>query len=207
MVAIFENSWKGGRRFSSKNGRVVHIGEKVIYKGRGKHYFSWKYGFFCKNALYSTSLLLTMFIFLITPIDTWDCYYFNENYQSGDANKRFCLKKSMSHFVFFQTWKNYFPSWDFFLYLSHILLKQYCQKHAAKKRVFMEGNLLQTIAKLWLKTSSLKNWNTPTSANTNNKNDTLSITKVVAKEENTCRLSPKLFLKLLWIFNESYHCY
>ena len=107
MVAIFENSWKGGRRFSSKNGRVVHIGEKGIYKGRGKHCFSWKYGFFCKNALYSTSLLLTMFIFLITPI-TWDRYYFNENYQYGDANK------NMSHFVFFQTWKNYFPSWDFF---------------------------------------------------------------------------------------------
>ena len=63
---------KGETRFSCKNGRLSiegsrHIFELVMYK------------FWSNNAPYSACLSFIMFAFLLTPIDTWNCYSFELN--------------------------------------------------------------------------------------------------------------------------------
>ena len=71
-------------RFSCKNGHGGWGGYGSPYKrggGRGiKHCFSLvMYGFCSSSALYSASFSFKMFIFILTPFDTWDCYYFGLN--------------------------------------------------------------------------------------------------------------------------------
>ena len=48
-----------------------------IEEGGGKQWFSLViYGFCINNITYSKSLSFTKFIFLLTPFDIRDCYYF-----------------------------------------------------------------------------------------------------------------------------------
>ena len=73
-VGIFEKSWKGGSRFSCKN-RGLSI--KGRGGGSGKQSLSLiMYGFCSSNAPHSARFSFGFFIFLMTPFDTWDCYYF-----------------------------------------------------------------------------------------------------------------------------------
>ena len=49
-------------------------------EGEGKHCFSLiMCGFCSSNALYSERLSFRVFIFLLTPFDTWNSYYFRLN--------------------------------------------------------------------------------------------------------------------------------
>ena len=59
---------------SCKNGGVIHIGG-VSIEGRGVSsvFLSLMYGFCSNNPLYSASLLLTVFVFLLTSF----CFSFN----------------------------------------------------------------------------------------------------------------------------------
>ena len=61
------------------------------------------YGFCSSNALYSTSLSFRMFIFLLTPFDTWDCYYFGSKIksQSDVAYKKVAYKKAWVYFCLY----------------------------------------------------------------------------------------------------------
>ena len=65
-------------------------------KKRGKHCFSLVMYWFCRNnALYSAGLSFRLFIFLLTPSVTWDCYYFESNLSlAGVANKSVALEKT-----------------------------------------------------------------------------------------------------------------
>ena len=68
---------EGVSRFSCKNGETG--GGGGLYKVC-KHCFSLiRYGFCKSNALYSASLSFRMFIFLLNPFDTKECYYFGLN--------------------------------------------------------------------------------------------------------------------------------
>ena len=49
-------------------------------EGWGKHCFSLTVcGFFSSHALFSASLSFIIFIFILTPFNTWDSYYFRLN--------------------------------------------------------------------------------------------------------------------------------
>ena len=75
-----------GSRFSCKNGGVVYR------SGGDRHCFSLiRYGFCGSNVLYSAGLSFRMFIFLLTPFDTWDCYYFRLNLSSQSVAYKSCL--------------------------------------------------------------------------------------------------------------------
>ena len=50
-----------------------------FFGGGGKHCFLLMYGFCSSNALYSARLLFRMFVFILTPFDTSDCYYVGLN--------------------------------------------------------------------------------------------------------------------------------
>ena len=75
----------GGSRISYKNG------------GKGDEYcFPLMINGFCSsNALYSRSLSLAMFIFLLTPFDTLNCYYFKSNLSQVLHIKVLLIKKIM----------------------------------------------------------------------------------------------------------------
>ena len=69
---------------------------KMAGKGGCKHCFSLiRYGFCKGNALYSASISFRMFIFLLTPFGTWECYFFRIKSQPGVAYKSVVYKKSM----------------------------------------------------------------------------------------------------------------
>ena len=64
-----------------EGGGVIHIG----------------LGFWSNNALYSASLSFIMFIFLLTPSDAKDYYYFESNLSLVLLIKVFLTKKSSKH--------------------------------------------------------------------------------------------------------------
>ena len=75
---------KGGSRYRG-----------VAYRRGDKNSFSLiKYRFFRSNALYLKRLLLRMFIFLLTPFDTWDCYNFESNLNQVLLLKVLYIKKA-----------------------------------------------------------------------------------------------------------------
>ena len=78
-VEIFGKSYKGLSRFSCKHGGVYRR------KRDGKHCFSLvNYGFYINKAFSSASISF-MLIFLLTPLDTLDCNYF----ESGGCGKEY----------------------------------------------------------------------------------------------------------------------
>ena len=64
--------------------------------------FLLMYGFCSNNAFYSTSLLLTMFLFLLTPVNTWDRYYFESVVSLVLLIKAFVIKRA-SNFVLYSS--------------------------------------------------------------------------------------------------------
>ena len=67
--------------------------------GGGKHCFSLiRYIFFSSNALYLVSFSFKMFIFLLTPFDTFDCYYFGPNLSQVLLIKELFIKKHVTLF-------------------------------------------------------------------------------------------------------------
>ena len=56
------------------------------------------YGFCSSNALYSASLSFRMFIFILTPFDTSDCYYFGLNLSLVLLIKVFFYKKAWGQY-------------------------------------------------------------------------------------------------------------
>ena len=76
---ISRSSKDGGKlcsRFCCKNGGKPYR-RSCLWKGEGKNCFS----VMCVDniALFSAGLSFAMFIFLLTPFDTWDCYYLVSN--------------------------------------------------------------------------------------------------------------------------------
>ena len=66
---------EGSKDFLVKMGGNPYI-QGVVNKSVGNYCFSLViYGFCSNNVLYSASLSFKMFIFLLTPSDTRDCYY------------------------------------------------------------------------------------------------------------------------------------
>ena len=85
--------------------------EGVSIEGGQKHCFLLMvYGFCSNNALYSAILSVTMFIFLLNPFNTWDCYYFETNINLMCHIKVLLMKKEYC-FAVSETWRNNFPSW------------------------------------------------------------------------------------------------
>ena len=64
-----------GEDFLVKMGGSPYKGG-CLKKGSKNCFSLIKYGFCSSNALYSESLSFRMFIFILTPFHTWDCYYF-----------------------------------------------------------------------------------------------------------------------------------
>ena len=78
---------------SSRSERKIHREREEIHVG-SKHCFSLvMYGHCGNKALYSASLSL-MFIFLLTPFDTRDCYSFKSNVRLVLHIKMFLTRKA-----------------------------------------------------------------------------------------------------------------
>ena len=75
---FLKNHGRGDQDILVKIEGVVHIEGVPIEGGMGgMHCFSLvMYEFCSSNALYSASLSLRMFVFLLTSFGTWDCYCF-----------------------------------------------------------------------------------------------------------------------------------
>ena len=107
---------------------------------KGKHCFSLiRYGFCSSNALYSASLPFRMFIFLLTPFDTSDCYYFKINLSQVLLVKVLLTKKACN--IVFWSSKNEeitLPQEFTFVFIQYfngtILLKNSCQKQVVLKK-------------------------------------------------------------------------
>ena len=107
-IKIFCKNWA----LSIKVGRVKHCLSLIMY------------GFCNSKTLYWASLPFGMFIFFLTPFDTWDCYYFKSNLSLALLIKVLLIKKA---------WRNKFATWVYFwVYLRYfimvILLRKPCQK-------------------------------------------------------------------------------
>ena len=93
----------GGLRCSYKDvggRRVVHIAGLSIERGQSKHCFLLiTYGLSSSNALYSVSLSFRMFIFLLTPVDTF--LLFQIKSEPGVAYKSIVKKPCNNVFLVF----------------------------------------------------------------------------------------------------------
>ena len=103
-----------------------------LKKGSKNCFSLIKYGFCSSNALYSESLSFRMFIFILTPFHTWDCYYFVLNLRLVLPIKLFFItlvfsllkmKKKLCHM-------------SLFLCLSG----KSCQKHEVPKKIKRRGD-------------------------------------------------------------------
>ena len=99
-----------------------------------------RYGFCKSNALYSASLLFRMFIFLLTPLDTWDILLvFQIKSQPGVPYKSVAYKKRHYNVVF-KSSKNEnitLPHEFIFVFIQYfngaILPGKSCQKRGVRK--------------------------------------------------------------------------
>ena len=92
------------------------------------------YGFCSSNALYPASLLFRMFIFILSPFDTWDCCYFGLNLSLVLLTK----KASNVVFQFSKNEEITLPHELIFAFIRYftgaILSKKSCEKWEVLKR-------------------------------------------------------------------------
>ena len=96
------------------------------------------HGFCGSNVLYSASLSFRMFIFLLTPFDTWDCCYFGSNL----SKKVVRIKK---HVIFFWKWRNNFSAWVYFCVYPIFDWGDIAKRSVVKSGGFGKSNLLHTM--------------------------------------------------------------
>ena len=98
-------------RNGSSNSLYKIDGRSNLYRrGGGQHCFSLViFGHCGNNALYSASLSF-MFILLLTPFDTEDCYYFKSNLRVVLLVKMFLTKKLVMLFCSLLNVKKCLPS-------------------------------------------------------------------------------------------------
>ena len=105
--------------------------------------FLLMYGFCSNNAFYSTSLLLTMFLFLLTPVNTWDRYYF-ESVVSLVLLIKVCVIKRTSNFVLYSS-KHEEVTFShelifvFIPYFVGVILSRKCQKCGGLAKKYDKG--------------------------------------------------------------------
>ena len=83
-----------------------------------------------------------MFIFLLTPFDTWDCYYFKLNLSQVLLIKVLFIKKACKVFFSLLKWKNNFATWVYFsIYPVFQLgnIGKFCLKWGVQKKYNMGG--------------------------------------------------------------------
>ena len=120
-------NWKRDQDFLVKI-KVVHIGRGLSTEGR-KNCFSLVMYEFCSNdALYSANFSFTMFIFLLTPINTQDYYYFKSSIILVLYIKALLIKEFVTLLRSLLDMKKWLSLMPLFLYLFHISLDQNCQK-------------------------------------------------------------------------------
>ena len=132
VFGFLKNHRKGGSRFPSENGGSSYRGLSIEGGGGGggKHCFSLiRYKFFSSNALYFISFSFKIFIFLLTPCDTFDCYYFGPNLSQVLLIKVLFIKKHVTLFFSLLKMKK-----RLFLCLSGISMGQYSWKKSCQKR-------------------------------------------------------------------------
>ena len=85
-------------RLSGKTGRVSHIGGLSI---KGAHCVPLILCGFCSNnTVYSASLSFAIFIFVLTPFDTWGCKLFGVKSQPVDVYKSVAYKKPCNNVLY-----------------------------------------------------------------------------------------------------------
>ena len=64
-----------------------------------------------------------MFVFLLTPFDTWDCYYFESNLRLVLLIKEVLIQKHVTSFCYLLKWRNNFPSWVYCIKCQRCVLE------------------------------------------------------------------------------------
>ena len=100
----YRRSGEEAHKFLIKIGVVYRRGGRG--EGGGKNCFSlMMYGFCSNNALYSTSISFTMFVFRFILFDTWHYYFFGSNFGLVSPIKVLFIKKHETLFCSFLNMK------------------------------------------------------------------------------------------------------
>lgn len=125
-----------------KTGGVIHI-LGVVYRWGEKEgklcFLLVMYGFGNSNALYTLILSFTMFILLLTPINTWDCW-FRSIPSLLLLVKVLRIKRHMTLFLVSYLWRNNCQLWANFCF-SCILLGWCCQNKVRSREFWKKYNI------------------------------------------------------------------
>ena len=94
------------------------------------------YGFCSNDALYSLCVSFRVFIFLLTPFDTWDCYYLGSYLSLVLLMKVLLIKNTCNLFFSLLKKKKQLCHMSTFLRLSSISLGWYWKRSAIKSGRF-----------------------------------------------------------------------
>ena len=94
------------------------------------------YGFCSNDALYSLCVSFRVFIFLLTPFDTWDCYYLRSYLSLVLLMKVLLIKNTCNLFFSLLKKKKQLYHMSTFLRLSSISLGRYWKRSAIKSGRF-----------------------------------------------------------------------